>query len=97
MEDPGEGRAGGRDEGGPESGPRASDAEREWFCDVLERHFADGRLTREELDERLDRALRARGLSELYALVSDLPVPPAFEASRAGQGRIGRKLRRRRI
>lgn len=96
MEEPGEDRPAGRGGGEDESGPRASDAEREWFCSVLEHHFADGRLSREEFDERLDRVMRARRLAELYALVSDLPVPPSVELLPAEQAR-GRRSRRRRI
>lgn len=96
MEEVGEGHPGDRDGGEEEIGPRASDAEREWFCEVLERHFADGRLSRDEFDERLDRALRARSLRELYALVSDLPVPPSVELVRAERDRSGRRSKRRR-
>ena len=69
---PGEGT--GRDV--PGSGPRASDAERDTFCAILQRHFADGRLSEEELSQRLDTAMHARSLGELYALVSDLPDLP---------------------
>jgi hypothetical protein len=67
---------------GSSSGPRASNAERERFCEILERHYAEGRLSAEELSERLDRALNARNLSDLYALVADLPDLPAVEISK---------------
>lgn len=80
---------------GERGGPRASDAERKWFCELLERHFADGRLSGDELSERIDRALRARRLGELYALVSDLPDLPAVEISHTRRGR-SRIFRRRR-
>ncbi|HAM02669.1 MAG TPA: hypothetical protein DCQ30_10675, partial [Acidimicrobiaceae bacterium] len=66
-------RAGERDTGRVDGGPRASDAERESFVAALQRHFADGRLTPEEFAERVDRVLAARSLSELYALTADLP------------------------
>ena len=78
----------------PASGPRASDSDRERFCAALERHFADGRLTQDELNERLGTALRARTLGELYALVSDLPDLPAVEIT--PPSRLRRGIRRRR-
>ncbi len=58
---------------------RASDADREVVRTVLTDAFADGRLTREEHDERVGTLLEARTLGELPALVDDLvvvsPVP----------------------
>jgi len=71
------------------AGPRASDAERERFTDILERHFAEGRLSPEEFSDRVDRALAARTLGELYELVADLPQLPAVE--RPGPGTAGRR------
>jgi len=60
---------------------RASDAERERTATLLREHTASGRLTPEELDERLDAAFAARTVGELDALVEDLPAtaasPPA--------------------
>lgn len=60
---------------------RASDAERERTATLLRDHAAAGRLTPEELDERLDAAYAARTVAELDALAHDLPasatVPPA--------------------
>ena len=61
------------------TGPRASDADRNRFAMLLERHFAEGRLTDDEFSERMDRALRARSLGDLYALVADLPDLPAVD------------------
>jgi Domain of unknown function (DUF1707). len=58
---------------GHSNGPRASDADREWFISLLHEHFAQGRLSFEELSERVKRALAAQGLTELYALINDLP------------------------
>jgi Domain of unknown function (DUF1707) len=61
-----------------EAGPpelRASDAERERTADVLRRAAGEGRLTVEELDERLDAAYAARTRSELGRLVADVDVP----------------------
>jgi hypothetical protein len=69
------------------AGPRASDAEREQFTDLLERHFAEGRLSPEEFSDRIDRALKARTLGELYELVADLPQLPAVERPGPAIGR----------
>jgi hypothetical protein len=61
--------------GDAEQGPRASDADRSRFAERLQEQFVNGRLTQEELEERLDRVYRARTLVELYAVTSDLPHP----------------------
>jgi Domain of unknown function (DUF1707) len=52
---------------------RASDQDREDAARVLQGHAVAGRLTIEELDERLGGAFAARTLSELDALLADLP------------------------
>jgi len=78
---------------GTTAGPRASDAERERFVSLLQRHFAEGRLSGPEFSDRLDRALAARTLSELYALCADLPDPPAVDTPPALGGRRRRSLR----
>jgi hypothetical protein len=52
---------------------RAADADRDATVEVLHDHAAAGRLEDDELDERLEVALRARTLGELRALVADLP------------------------
>ena len=54
---------------------RASDAEREHHAELLREHAAQGRLTVDELDERLDRVYAARTLGELVPVVADLPGP----------------------
>jgi Flp pilus assembly protein TadB len=53
---------------------RASDSEREQVADRLRNAAAEGRLLAEELEQRLTRALRARTVGELDALVDDLPA-----------------------
>jgi hypothetical protein len=68
------------------SGPRASDADRNRFATMLERHFAEGRLSEEEFSERMDRVLGARTLVELYALSADLPDPPAVDVPHSPEG-----------
>ena len=54
---------------------RASDAEREQHAQLLREHAAQGRLTVDELEERLDRVYAARTAGELAPVVADLPVP----------------------
>jgi uncharacterized protein DUF1707 len=58
---------------------RASDADREVVRAVLADAYADGRLTREEYDDRLSTLYASRTLGELPALVTDL-VPPDGQA-----------------
>jgi hypothetical protein len=53
---------------------RASDAERERIATLLREHTAAGRLTPEELSERLEAAYEARTVGELDALAADLPA-----------------------
>ncbi|WP_329622030.1 DUF1707 domain-containing protein [Streptomyces sp. NBC_01255] len=52
---------------------RASHEDRDRTVDVLRVAAGDGRLTLDELDERLEVALSARTLGELAALTADLP------------------------
>lgn len=52
---------------------RASDADRDRYAAILQDAYAEGRLTREEYDERLDACLRARTYADLEPLVADLP------------------------
>jgi hypothetical protein len=54
---------------------RASDADRERVADRLRAAAGEGRLTADELEERVERALSARTEAELEPLVSDLPAP----------------------
>jgi hypothetical protein len=53
---------------------RISDNERQEFIDQLTRHCAEGRLTFEELDERIALAWSARTQAELRPLGEDLPA-----------------------
>ncbi|WKN50270.1 DUF1707 domain-containing protein [Nocardioides sp. Arc9.136] len=60
------------------SGLRAGDADREVVFRVLGDAYADGRLTREEHDERASRLPAARTFGELRPLLEDLvPTTPA--------------------
>ena len=53
---------------------RAASADRERAVDVLKAGFAEGRLTQDEYNERMDRAYAARTYAELAALTADLPA-----------------------
>jgi hypothetical protein len=84
------------------AGLRASDADRDVVLGVLGEAYADGRLTREELDERSAQAASSRTLGELPPLLADL-LPSATRASaspvgavdldRAAHERYARRLR----
>lgn len=56
------------------SNMRVGDAEREAVAAQLREHYADGRLTLDELNERLDQAFAARTRADLTAVTRDLPV-----------------------
>jgi hypothetical protein len=72
---------------------RAGDAEREAAAGELRRHHGDGRLTDDELEQRIAAAYRARTTGELHRLLADLPradraVDPrrsGWAAARAGR------------
>src|ERR671919_3213859 len=60
---------------------RVSQAERDDVAAALARHFADGRLTVEEYEERVGVALAARTGRDLEPLLADLPAadpPPTW-------------------
>lgn len=67
---------------------RASHADRDQVVDLLRLAAGDGRLSPEELDERLERALTARTYAELAALTADLPVAPGTAVAPAGPGAV---------
>ena len=56
---------------------RASRADREQVVDALKAAFVQGRLTADELDERVGQALAARTYADLAAPTTDLPADPA--------------------
>jgi Domain of unknown function (DUF1707) len=55
---------------------RASHTDRDRVVELLRVAAGDGRLTAEELDERLEAALTARTYNELAVLTTDLPAAP---------------------
>lgn len=79
---------------------RASDADREIVRAVLADAYADGRLVREEYDDRLNTLYGSRTLGELSSLVTDLvpsddqavtPAPPLSADLRTRGARKWRK------
>jgi hypothetical protein len=56
---------------------RASDDDREQAIGVLKAAFVQGRLDRDELDDRVSRAFTSRTYAELAAVTADLPAGPA--------------------
>lgn len=61
---------------------RIGTAEREEASRFLAEHFAEGRLTTAEYEDRVDRALAARTRGDIQPLFTDLPAPhPAFLSS----------------
>ena len=72
---------------------RVSDADRERVAERLRDAAGEGRLTVEELDERLDRAYGARTGSDLAPLTADLPEP-ALGAEPLAHRHAGGKRRR---
>jgi Domain of unknown function (DUF1707) len=56
---------------------RASHADREHVIDVLKDAFAQGRLSRDELDVRVGQTLASRTYADLTALTADLPARQA--------------------
>ncbi len=69
---------------------RASHEDRDRIAELLRVAAGDGRLTAEELDQRLERALTARTVGELAELSRDLPAPGgAAVAGLAGLAGLG--------
>lgn len=64
-----------RAEPAPKTELRASHQDRDRVVEVLRVAAGDGRISAEELDERLEAALKARTFGELAALTTDLPAP----------------------
>jgi Domain of unknown function (DUF1707) len=54
----------------------AGNADRERTVGVLRAAFTEGRLTQDELDDRVARAYAARTYGDLWALTADLPAGP---------------------
>jgi hypothetical protein len=73
---------------------RASDEERDRAAAEIRAHFAAGRLSDEELNERLDAIYKARTQGDLRTLRSDLPALAGTpDPARAELAERRRKLR----
>ncbi|MGD0558976.1 MAG: DUF1707 domain-containing protein [Streptosporangiaceae bacterium] len=71
---------------------RVGDTERETTVNELREHFASGRLTQEEFNERVDQAFAAKTRSDLKAVMRDLPsvrTPVPAPSSDWGRDRSG--------
>jgi hypothetical protein len=67
---------------------RVGDAERDAVATQLREHYADGRLTLDELNERLDQAFASRTRADLNTVTRDLPYisrPAASPPAAAGE------------
>jgi Domain of unknown function (DUF1707) len=76
---------------------RASHTDRDAVVELLRVAAGDGRLTAEELDERLEVALTARTYSELAALTADLPAAPGGALAAPGAPAEARELIRLKV
>ena len=67
---------------------RIGDADREAIAAQLREHYADGRLTLDELNERLDQTFAAKTKADLNVVMRDLPhvARPLTDAPAAGFG-----------
>ncbi len=86
------------------SGPpvRIGDTEREGAAWALGEHYAEGRLTESEYDERTTTAWAARTHADLAPLFSDLPLPhgrpapaPAWSTSQPPRRPVAPRAQRR--
>jgi Domain of unknown function (DUF1707) len=69
---------------------RVGDAEREAAAAELREHYASGRLTLDELNERIDKAFAAKTRGDLNVLMTDLPSRrPEGAGAPGGPGAIG--------
>jgi hypothetical protein len=68
---------------------RVGDAERESVAAQLREHYGDGRLTLDELNERLDQTFAARTYGELNAVTTDLPRDGDAWTPSTGPGAAG--------
>lgn len=75
---------------GPAAGGslRASDGDRDQVAALLAAAYAEGRLTHEEHDERLEQVMRARTFDDLVPLTADLvpldPTPATVSSTTSG-------------
>src|SRR6202451_4079269 len=66
---------------GDRSGLRASHADREQFIDVVKAAFVQGRLAKDEFDQRIVRVFASRTYADLSLVTAD--IPPAVIRAQA--------------
>ena len=74
------------------AGMRASHADRERVIDLLKAAFVQGRLDRDELDERVGQALMSRTHAELAAVTADIPAELIGALPRRPPVRVRRRV-----
>jgi Domain of unknown function (DUF1707) len=67
---------------------RIGDADRERVTARLREHYAEGRLTQEELDERISATLNAKTFGDLRPIMADLPEPGSFGPQPGQPGQV---------
>lgn len=72
---------------------RIGDKEREGAVNALGEHYAAGRLSKEEYDERAALAYTAKTESSLRPLFTDLPGPHPYAVASSSAGRAGPRSR----
>jgi uncharacterized Tic20 family protein len=77
--------AGGTGHGGAPVGIRLTHADRDAAAEQLQEAYALGRLDEEELDHRLDLAMRAKVPADIEPLMRDLQVRPTAAPARQGE------------
>lgn len=74
---------------------RAADRDRDVVHELLSSAYAEGRLTREEFDERTDQVNQVRGLGNLPAVVSDLVSTSGIQRRTVAELRVEAEQRYR--
>jgi hypothetical protein len=74
---------------------RVSDADRNRTLDELARHCRDGRIDVDEYGDRVERALLATDLTELDAVLADLPMMRIADPRSSTGSRFGHLWRAR--
>jgi Domain of unknown function (DUF1707) len=67
---------------------RIGDADRERVTARLREHYAEGRLTQEELDERISATLNAKTFGDLRPIMADLPEPESIGPQPGQPGQV---------
>jgi Domain of unknown function (DUF1707) len=76
----------------PAAGLRAARADRERVIDLLKAAFVQGRLSRDEFDERVGQALVSRTYGELAAVTADIPAELVEALPRRPPVRVRRRI-----